>query len=217
MVAFMMSLIKKIFSKKQKNNVIPFVGQFGTPANPDYEKLWETCIVDEDKAWKVASICARIMENQKKYLFIQEKTNVPWQLIAALHSREASLNFNGVLHNGEKIIGTGKKTTKVPKGRGPFATWEDSAVDAILLDKLTGFAKSMDDWAGWLKAAERFNGFGYRKTGEYSPYVWAATNHSDETGKYVADGKFDRNAVEKQIGVAAILIGLGCKLHHQSA
>ena len=56
-----------------------------------------------------------------------------------------------------------------------------------------------------LKFVEAFNGFGYRKKRLLSPYVWAATTKHTERGKYVADGKFDPNAVEKQLGAVAIL------------
>ena len=65
-----------------------------------------------------------------------------------------------------------------------------------------------------LEFSERFNGLGYRsKIGdsgkiELSPYVFAGTNLHDETGKYVADGKYSQTAKEAQLGVASIIIGL---------
>jgi lysozyme family protein len=37
-----------------------------------------------------------------------------------------------------------------------------------------------------------------------TPYLWSFTNHYTK-GKFVADGKFDANAVSKQCGAAAIL------------
>ena len=35
-----------------------------------------------------------IIENQKKYEAVEKKTGVPWQIIAAIHFREASCDFS---------------------------------------------------------------------------------------------------------------------------
>ena len=93
-------------------------------------------------------------------------------------------------------------TRLVPAGRGPFLTWTDGAVDAL---KLQGFDKVVD-WSieHALYLAEEYNGFGYAWKGLPSPYVWGATN-LQKPGKYVADGKFDANVMDSQIGVAALL------------
>ena len=50
------------------------------------------------------------------------------------------------------------------------------------------------------------NGFGYRRfhSGVLSPYLWSYSNHYT-SGKYVADGTFDPDAVSKQCGSAVIL------------
>lgn len=45
---------------------------------------------------------------------------------------------------------------------------------------------------------------GYANKGLPSPYVWAGTSNY-EKGKYVADGKFDPNYVDQQLGVAVML------------
>lgn len=154
---------------------------------------------------EIAAAVQKAIANKARYQFVSEKTGVPWDLIAAIHHMEASFNFNGVLHNGEKIIGTGKKTTLVPAGRGPFASWEDAAIDAL---KYEGFA-----WlGGWslpmkLQKAEKYNGLGYLKKGLMSPYVWSMTNLYLK-GLYVADGKFDPEAKSKRPGVASILVGI---------
>ena len=132
--------------------------------------------------------------------------------VCALHYRESSLSFAGVLHNGEKILNTGKKTKLVPKGRGPFSTWEEAAVDALMLKK--SIFPSKWTFESMLEFSERFNGLGYRsKIGdsgkiELSPYVFAGTNLHDETSKYVSDGKYSPTAKEAQLGVAAILIAI---------
>jgi lysozyme family protein len=101
---------------------------------------------------------------------------------------------------------------QVPKGRplrnlqvGEKAyTFEESAVDALLM-------KDLDKKTNWtigkiLERFENYNGTGYR---EYhpsvnTPYLWSGTNHYIK-GKYVKDGKYDSNAVSKQIGVAILI------------
>lgn len=160
----------------------------------------------------VQRICNTVLYNRKRYEAVGKQVGCPWWFIAGLHYRESSLSFRGVLHNGEKIIGSGKKTSLVPKDRGPFEDWESAAVDAL---KLMGFDKQKN-WSVYdcLKRAEAFNGLGYRKKigdsgrPEYSPYVWAGTNHHDETSKYTSDGKYTPAAKEGQFGVAAIWKGL---------
>jgi lysozyme family protein len=46
---------------------------------------------------------------------------------------------------------------------------------------------------------------GYAVRGRPSPYVWASTDQYTK-GKYVADGHYDPNAVDHQLGCAALLI-----------
>lgn len=150
---------------------------------------------------------AKIVANRSRYEKVSRLTGVPWDVIAVIHYREISGSFAGVLHNGQKIIGTGKKTTLVPKGRGPFASWEEAAVDALM--NCNPYAGKNKDWSigQTLDLLERYNGLGYRKKGLPSPYLWSGTDQYVK-GKYVADGKFDPNHVDKQLGVAPILMKL---------
>lgn len=150
---------------------------------------------------------AKIDKNRERYEFVSGVTGVPWDVIGVIHYRESSGDFAGVLHNGQKIIGTGKKTTLVPKGRGPFSTWEAAAIDALM--NCAPFAGKNEDWsiAGTLDILERYNGLGYRNKGLPSPYLWAGTDQY-VMGKYVADGKYDPHHVDTQLGVAPILMKL---------
>lgn len=159
------------------------------------------------RSTKVNAEADRILANRSRYEAVAKMTGVPWDVIAVIHYRESSGNFAGVLHNGQKIIGTGKKTTLVPKGRGPFDTWERAAIDA--LTDCHPFLASNKDWsiAATLDKLEAYNGMGYSKKGLPSPYLWAGTDQY-EKGKYVADGKFDPNHVDQQLGVAALLMRL---------
>jgi lysozyme family protein len=159
---------------------------------------------------------AQIRANQSRYEAASAKTGVPWDVIAVIHYRESSCSFVGVLHNGERIIGTGRKTTLVPKGRGPFATWEDATFDALM--NCAPYAGKNTDWSlgSTLDLLEGYNGLGYRKRGLPSPYLWAGTDQYT-SGKYVADGKFDPNFVDQQLGAAALLIALRGKSNTQLA
>lgn len=149
----------------------------------------------------------KILANRARYEAVSKATGVPWDVIGVIHYRESSGDFKGVLHNGQKIIGTGKKTTIVPKGRGPFSTWEEAAIDALV--NAPPHAAKNKDWsiAGTLDILERYNGLGYRNKGLPSPYLWAGTDQYVK-GKYVADGKYDPEHVDKQLGVAPILMKL---------
>lgn len=162
--------------------------------------------MDFDPGFEAGIITAarRVLQGRERYMRVASVVGCPWYFVGALHNMEASCNFEGVLHNGEKIIGTGRKTKLVPKGRGPFESWEDAAIDA-----LHAF-KGMEDWdiGIMLKRAEMYNGLGYLKNHpeENTPYLWAQTTINDGRGKYVADRKYDTNANSNgQVGFAAIL------------
>src|SRR5207248_3311558 len=51
---------------------------------------------------------------------------------------------------------------------------------------------------------ELYNGFGYRRHGIYSPYLWSfSSNYS--AGKYVQDGQWSASAVDAQCGVMPLI------------
>jgi lysozyme family protein len=175
----------------------------GNPARPDWSYLWQTCTLDSNRVAEIKTVCAKIEANFSKYKEVELATGVPWKLIGAIHYREASLNFKTCLHNGDPLPGP---TYHVPRNRGPFSSWSEAAIDALKYDGLHKI--KFDSMESQLIMAEKYNGLGMRNKGEYTPYVWAGTNHSDETGKYVADGRYSSTAQEKQLGVAAILKGL---------
>lgn len=157
------------------------------------------------RSTQINAQAAKIIANRARYETVAKATGVPWDVIGVIHYRESSGDFAGVLHNGDRIIGTGKLTVKVPKGRGPFSTWEEAAIDALV--NTPPYAAKNNDWsiAGTLDILERYNGLGYRMRGLPSPYLWAGTDQYVK-GKFVADSKFDPNHVDKQLGVAPILM-----------
>lgn len=174
-----------------------------------YAKMWSTATLKGGAdAANAETFANKIIAAETRYRAVQASTGVPWYFIGALHMRESSCNFAGVLHNGDRIIGTGGLTVRVPAGRGPFATWEASAVDALKLKDM----HRVQAWsvARMLFQAEVFNGLGYVGRGVNSPYVWAGTDH-EQRGKYVADRVWDSDAEDTQLGVAAVLIRLAQK------
>ena len=135
------------------------------------------------------------------YLDIEKATGVPWWVVAVIHEREASGNFNCSLAQGDRW-----NTVSVhrPRGRGPFRSFYEAAVDA--LRNCPPFAAKWTDWSigGALTLLEEYNGFGYEGHHEASPYIWGATNE-EERGKYVADGRYSPSAWDFQLGCAAMI------------
>lgn len=167
-----------------------------------YGAMWRTIKIKASDADSVDRFARKIIAGEAAYKNVEAATGVPWFFIGALHMRESSCSFAGVLHNGEKIIGTGRKTTLVPRGRGPFKSWQEAAVDALKLKNL----QNVPDWSiermGF--EAERFNGLGYTNKGVNSPYVWAGSNHQ-QPGKYIADHVWSSTAHDTQIGTMTVI------------
>jgi lysozyme family protein len=168
---------------------------------------WQNVQITSNLIPTVDRIAARLVAAVAKtrYQSVATKTKVPWFIIAVIHEREASQSWKANLAQGDPW---NKPSIHVPKGRGPFDSWEDAAVDA--LENCDPFAAEWKDWSagGALTLLEEYNGLGYAARGRPSPYVWASTNQYTK-GKYVADGHYDPNAVDHQLGCAALLIRMG--------
>ena len=173
---------------------------YSTTAN-GYNNLWNKATLQSDDLQRLASTNKTIIKNRARYEEAGKRISHPelWPLIAALHWRESSGNFNTQLAQGDPL---NYVSTHVPAGMGPYATWEESAYDAL---RLKGW-QNIDKWpiSRQLYEAERYNGFGYFSRGVNSPYVWAATS-LQQAGKYVADGVWSSTGWDSQLGVAAIL------------
>lgn len=170
-------------------------------------KRWQECHVSTDKGPTFKKVTDRLTapDAKARYKAVEKLTGVPWWFIAVVHEREASQNWNTQLGQGDPL---NKKSIHVPKGRGPFKTWEDGAVDA--LTKCAPFASKNTDWSpgGALAMLEKYNGLGYANKGRPSPYIWAGTDQYI-SGKYIADGVYDPNKVDTQLGCAGLLKFMG--------
>jgi lysozyme family protein len=137
-----------------------------------------------------------------KYQAVAKRTGVPWFIIAVIHEREASQNWACSIAQGDRFD---RVSVHVPAGRGPFPSWEEAAVDALV--NCEPKAALNHDWSpgGALTILERYNGLGYASKGVPSPYIWAGTDQY-RSGKYVRDGVYDPNAVDSQLGCAGLLL-----------
>ena len=144
--------------------------------------------------------------NQGRYENVSAQTGVPAILIAAIHFRESGMDFTKYLHQGDPL---GKKAVHVPKNIPIFHDWDKAAVHALNMKRGirqdVGMESDTTDMAAMATYAEAYNGFGYRKYhNSQSAYVYAGTNQYSG-GRYVKDGKFDKNSWDQRPGVMALV------------
>jgi lysozyme family protein len=179
----------------------------GDTKNPDFQYLWDTCVIRPEYLATVKRVAAQIKANKSRYDGVSKITGVPSDVIAVIHHMECGGRFDRHLHCGDPLTA---RTVRVPKGRPvkgePPFTWEESAIDALGYDGAT----RIKDWniVATLTFLQKFNGTGYLNKGIYSPYLWSFSNHYT-AGKFVRDGVYDASAVSKQCGAAVILKVLG--------
>lgn len=201
-----------------------FLSRFAVePLNKDimlYSEIYGKAKIRPEKKLELQAAAAKIKAGQLRYEAVGVEMGIPWWFIGITHFMEAGAFKNPFayhLHCGDPLTG---RTIHVPVGRPKFNpgngsappsvsnpyTWEESAKDALTL---MGYDK-VKDWSleNALQLFEKFNGLGYKKKGVPSPYLWSYTDQY-LSGKYVADGKYDPNAVSRQPGTAAIMKVLG--------
>lgn len=170
----------------------------------EYAELFKTAELRPEHRQSADWHLTMMRESRARYQAMGQRTAVPWYVIATIHGLEASFNFRAHFHNGDFPLT--RRTRQVPAGRPPVwlppSDWEDSVADAL---RLLGFAGA-SDWslARTLYRLEAYNGFGYRRIGRVSPYLWSFSTHYDR-GKYVSDGTFDARARSQQCGAAVLL------------
>ncbi|MCJ9735747.1 peptidoglycan-binding protein, partial [Bradyrhizobium sp. PRIMUS42] len=170
----------------------------------EYERNWASLEIRPGRLTEANAVARKALNGKTTYQQIERLTGVPWHFTALCHYRESNFDFDTYLGNGESLH---RVTTIVPKGRGPFATFVDGAVDAFRLENFIG----AQDWgiARMLFRLEAFNGFGYHAKGVNSPYLYGGSTlygpPEARAGKFVRDHVFDSNHVDTQLGTAAIL------------
>ena len=149
-------------------------------------------------------VAQRLVNAKSRYLPVQRKTGVPWFVIAVIHERECSQSWDRSIAQGDPW---NTASIHVPKGRGPFQSWEDAAYDALM--NCSPYAADWNDWTagGALTLLEQYNGLGYYFRGMPSPYIWSGTDQY-VSGKFVADNIFRADVVDSQLGCAGLLIAM---------
>jgi lysozyme family protein len=141
---------------------------------------------------------------KERYQGVAAKTGVPWAVIAVIHERESSQDWTASLAQGDPW---NRVSVHVPAGHGPFRSWEEAAIDALV--SCAPYAARNKDWSvgGTLTGLEEYNGLGYAARGVPSPYVWSGTDQYI-SGKYIRDGVYDPHAVDSQLGCAGLLLAM---------
>lgn len=186
---------------KPPAEVIPFPKTpFSLGTNEWYADAWSRAHIMPEKKSAVVSAVDKLLSHADEYEHAHKAIGCPMWFVGVINHLESGGRMDAVLHNGERIIGTGRKTSLVPRGKGPFNSWHEAAIDA-----LSGY-KGIQDWSlpSCLRRLEAYNGLGYVRKGVVSPYLWSFTNVYSK-GKYIADGVYDPNAVSGQVGCAAMM------------
>jgi lysozyme family protein len=178
-----------------------------TALRSELDAWFNATIVRDECKDKVEWNTKQLLEHQSRYRDVGLRLNrVPWAMVGVIHGMECGFNFTCHLHNGDPLT---NRTKHVPAGQPQMGTppfsWENSVIDALTQE---GFNTVMD-WSipNMLYLLEKYNGFGYRRMGRPTPYLWSFSKLY-EKGKYVADGRFDPEAVSKQCGAALMIRAL---------
>lgn len=165
---------------------------------------WDAMQINTNRVMEFNRIAKYAFANRQRYIVIEENTGVPWAMIACMHRRESDAQdhagnplFTSYLGNGQPL---NRVTTIVPRGRGPFDSFEEGGVDALQYDHLD----RVIDWRieKQLFYMWAFNGFGHPEIP--SPYLWGGTN-IQQPGKYISDHHWDPTVMDGQPGCAPML------------
>lgn len=153
---------------------------------------------------ELTSVARRLVAMKARYQKVSEKTGVPWFVVAVIHERESSQNWNRSLAQGDRWD---QVSTHVPAGRGPFASWEAAAIDALIV--CHPYAAKWTDWTpgGTMTILEMYNGLAYAAAGQPSPYVWSGTDQY-RIGKILVDHGPIEPVVDKQLGCAGLVMAM---------
>jgi lysozyme family protein len=164
----------------------------------EYQRLLDTMKLTRADAAMAAA--RKVFKNGNRYIAAGLATGVPWPLVGVLDLRESDCNPGAALGQGDPW---NRVSTNVPRGKGPFSSWEDAAKYYIHYDGLDD-PPGKWDMALTCYMGEKWNGWGYRNKGIFSPYLWAGSTHYSR-GKYVADGQYSSSAVDQQLGIIPVL------------
>lgn len=176
----------------------------------DYQKIYMAAQINANPLGlsEIEKACAEALVFRPLYETVQNICRVPWPVIAVIHFRESSQNFQCHLHNGDPLDSW---TVHEPKGRPDLGTppysWIESACDALCY---RGGIPPQWGIGDCLKFLEHYNGLGYADHGVMSPYLWDLTDVY-KGGLYVSDGTFNLGVRENRPGCVSLLKTLALK------
>ena len=74
-------------------------------------------------------VAKSLVAAKPRYQVVEATTGVPWFVIAVIHERESGQNWFASLAQGDPW---NRISVHVPAGRGPFKSWEEAAIDALV-------------------------------------------------------------------------------------
>ncbi len=165
---------------------------------PRYAGYWDKMTINGNRVSEFHQEASVAVLHKATYQELEKATGVPWVMLAVIHRRESSANFNTYLGNGQLL---NQVTTIEPKGRGPFDSFLAGGIDAIKVEKWG----SISDWRleKQLYYCLLFNGVG---TEPFHPssYIWGGTN-IQLPGKWIRDHVYDPSVWDPQPGCAPLL------------
>lgn len=176
-----------------------------TALQAEYIALLAGCTIT--RAAEVAAAATKVRDALPRYQEAEALIGAPAAMIGAIDYRESDCNPVCGLGQGDPWD---KTSTHVPAGCGPFSSWASAAAFYWNYDHM----HIGSPWTMPLVCfkAEGWNGFGPREHGRRTGYLWSGTNVYDDGppggGKYVADGVWDPNVKDEQIGIIPIILQL---------
>jgi len=159
---------------------------------PEYLKMIANAVISFDRIADVTRAISNIKAHAQIYQAIATGTGIPWDEIGDIHMREGGNNLGEDLIDGTPC----DPATFIPDSIQKIHAWFDK----------TGYqVPAKWDAAERLYLAEKWNGFGPRHHGIHTGYSWATTNFYIK-GKYDRNGHWDPNLVDKQVGIASVML-----------
>src|ERR1700733_11842316 len=128
---------------------------------------WKAMHVTASLIPTLDEVAARLIAPTAKpqYQGVSTVTHVPWYVIAVIHERESSQSWLAGLAQGDPW---NKVSIHVPRGVGPFPSWEAAADYALI--NCAPKAAQWTDWSigGILTLLEEYKGLGYASMGRPS-------------------------------------------------
>ena len=179
----------------------------------EYESWVAQVVPNPDRLAEIDAVARRLTrpEALENFAAITDLFAIPQIIQATICEREDGCDFTKNPGQGDPLT---HPSVHIPRGRPPLGappndrfpvTWIYAASDAFTVcDKLNvnsapwSMPYACFKWEFW-------NGGGYRAHGIRTPYVVGGTN-LQQPGKYVADGVFDPNHMDSQLGCLPVAV-----------